>query len=45
MAKKKDPWKNITVIIEPPSDDVVNKARLVMHQMIKTRLTKKGEGK
>ena len=39
MAKKRDPWKGVTVIIEPPSDDVVNKARVAMYWLLK----KKGE--
>lgn len=43
MAKKKEPWKNITVIIEPPSADVVNKARLAMYQMILKRKGKVNE--
>ena len=43
MAKKKEPWKNIMVIIEPPSADVVNKARLAMYQMILKRKGKVNE--
>lgn len=41
MAKKKRTV--VTVIIEPPSADVVNKARLAMYQMILKRKGKVNE--
>jgi hypothetical protein len=41
MAKKKRTV--VTVIIEPPSADVVNKARLAMYQMILKRKGKMNE--
>lgn len=37
MARKKDPWQGITLIIEPPSDDVINDARLALYEMLKRK--------